>query len=87
MPAISKQKQLEDRFGKPITCVLQEAFSEHKTQSAVARALGVHQTTIWTWLDDLGLDVHVKLVPRAAKRDAGDGHTSPVGDGQLSFLG
>lgn len=82
--AQSKWSELEEKHGKSIEDLLQDAFARHKTQSAVARALGVNQSTVFGWLLKLDLDIEVRLVPRAAKRDGGEGHVSA---GQMSFLG
>jgi len=77
-------QQIEDRHGKPMLELLQEQFKQHKTQSAVARAIGVKQPTLWGWLLQLGVEPEssVQLVPR--KHGSGpDRQTVPPG--QLSF--
>lgn len=79
--AQSKWDQLERKHGKPIADVLAAAFSQYKTQSAVARELGVTQSTIWMWLLKLELDIDVQLVPR--KRVPAQESVAP---GQLSFV-
>ena len=81
-------EQVEEQHGKPMLELLQEQFRVHKTQSAVARAIGVKQPTLWGWLVQLQVEpeITVQLVPRD-KRDGGDGHTlGAAADGQLSFI-
>lgn len=82
-------EQVEQRHGKPMLELLEELFKQHKTQSAVARVIGVPQPTLWGWLVQLQVqpETTVRLVPRLPKRDGGDGHTTQIADGQLTFLG
>ena len=58
----SKMKQIEARKGIPIKEVLVESFSRNSTQSAVARELGVSQSTINLWLIRLRLRIKTILV-------------------------
>lgn len=62
MPPRSKIRALADKQGKPVEVVLRDAFKQHGTQSAVAAALGVSQSTISLWLLRLGLTQKTILI-------------------------
>ena len=51
----NKMEEVTKKHGKPIEEVLIEAFKEHGTQAAVARALGVSPATIERWILLCGL--------------------------------
>lgn len=60
-------RQLEElalQQSKSIREILQELFTEHRTQSAVAKKLGVSQSTLSYWLLKLNLEQRVVLVER-----------------------
>lgn len=56
-------KQIEEKEGKPITEILIELYNEHGTQTAVAAALGINQSTLNRWLLYLSLEQKTVLVP------------------------
>jgi transcriptional regulator with PAS, ATPase and Fis domain len=60
----NKMKLLEAQEGKPIKEILQEKYEQFGSQNKVADELGVHQSTLWTWLLKLGLEQKTVLVPR-----------------------
>lgn len=64
MPNRSKLKALEAKLKKPAATILSEAYNQHRTQTEVAKALGVGQATISTWLVQLDLQEKTILVPR-----------------------
>lgn len=64
MPARSKLKELETAKGKPMSEVLTELYSKCDGQTEVAKALGVSQSTVSTWLAILGLKEKTIVVPR-----------------------
>ena len=82
-------EEVEKKHGKPMLDLLEDLFQQHKTQSAVARVIGVKQPTLWGWMLQLGveMEVTVRLVPRSSNRPGGDSHTSAVAAGQLNLFG
>lgn len=58
----SKMRELERQKGISIRDILVESFSRNSTQTAVARELGVSQTTISLWLIRLRLRTKTVLV-------------------------
>jgi hypothetical protein len=65
MPAPSKYREIELRYGKPMKTILEEAFARLKTEKAVGDELGVGQPTINAWLIKLNLRKQVILVAEA----------------------
>jgi plasmid maintenance system antidote protein VapI len=63
-----KQKELIAQYGKSIPEILSEAFSEHKTQAAVAKALGVRQSTISYWLLKYNLTQETVIRPAQVRQ-------------------
>lgn len=63
-----KMKQVAAEKGKPIREVLQEMFAEYGSQSAVAKELGINQSTLSYWLLKLGLEQQTVLVDRRPTR-------------------
>lgn len=59
-----KINEIERREGKPIADILIAAYETHGSQTEVAKALGVGQSTISLWLIRLGLQEKTVLVPR-----------------------
>src|SRR5258708_17901044 len=66
MPARAKFQQIEQAEGKPIDRVLRELFARYGSQLAVARSLGVSQSTVSTWLLRFGL--HKKTLLTSQRR-------------------
>lgn len=64
MPA-SKIKEIEKRQGMSMSDILRTLYEQHDTQSDVAAALGVSQSTIFRWLQRLGLVEKTILVPKS----------------------
>jgi transposase-like protein len=64
MPVPSKFDEIEAREKRPMRDLLPELFTELGSQRAVARRLGVNQSTLYTWLLKLGLEQKTILVPR-----------------------
>jgi DNA invertase Pin-like site-specific DNA recombinase len=58
----SKMRVIERQKGIPLKDILVESFARNGSQSAVARELGVTQTTISWWLNRLHLRQKVILV-------------------------
>lgn len=54
MVAPNKMRQIEIKYGRPIEEVLEQLYAQHRTQTAVAQALGISQGTLNTWLLKLG---------------------------------
>jgi len=63
---ISKIALLEQEKGQSIESILQDAFAIYGTQSEVAKALGVTQSTISLWLVKLGYEVKSTIVKKSA---------------------
>lgn len=59
-----KFEMLEESRGKDMREILAEAYQQHKTQSGVARSLGISQGTLSYWLLKLNLEQRVVLVER-----------------------
>lgn len=59
--AVRKRKIIEAEYGKPLPQILIELYKEHGSQTKVAQALGVNQSTVSDWLIRCGL-VEVKRV-------------------------
>lgn len=64
MPTPSKMRRIEAQEQRPIELILKELYIKHGSQTQVARALGVSQSTISTWLRVLGFQEWATLVPR-----------------------
>jgi hypothetical protein len=63
-------KDLADKEGVSVTALLQQLFEEHGSQAKVAKAIGVHPTTISIWLARCGLEPRTSLVKvRETNRD------------------
>lgn len=89
---VKKYPEIERRLGRPLPEVLKAQFEKHgherRAQQVIADELGISQSRLSQLIRECGLVPKTILIDeRGAKRDAGDGHTSPVEDGQLSFLG
>jgi hypothetical protein len=61
-------REVEQREGRPIADVLRDLYALHGTQSAVADALGIDQSTLSLWLLRLGLEQRTVLVRREVER-------------------
>jgi len=59
---MNKTERIERERGKPLKQVLVEEFSEHRTLSGLARALGVNQSTVSYWLLKYNLMIETRLV-------------------------
>lgn len=70
--AQSKMQQLEEDWGLPIELILAESFEVHGSQTAVAEALGVSQSTISTWMAKKRLTIKPVLVVNE--------HPNPTGE-------
>ena len=57
--------EIEVKEGKPITAVLDERYEAHRTQSKVAKSLGISQSTLSIWLVKLGLEQKTILVRKS----------------------
>jgi len=55
---------IAEQRGQSVEQLLQEMFKEFGSQTAVAHALGVDQSTISLWLMRAGLRTKTVLVPR-----------------------
>jgi hypothetical protein len=55
-------KELADKEGVTVTTLLRKLFKEHGSQAKVAKAIGVHPTTISIWLARCGLETRTVLV-------------------------
>lgn len=62
MAARSKLKEIEVRQGMNMADILRLLYEQYDTQSSVADALGVSQSTISLWLRRLGLAEKTTLV-------------------------
>ena len=69
MPAKSKLKAIEEKYEKPAVSILQEFYGLYGNQTAVAKALGVSQGAVSTWLAILGLKEKTILVYRDKETD------------------
>jgi transposase-like protein len=59
-----KMEQIAEEKGKPIRQILQEEFEKHGSQVAVAKELGINQSTLSYWLLKLNLEQRSVLVER-----------------------
>jgi DNA-binding MarR family transcriptional regulator len=64
MPAKSKLEEIESREGRPMAAILADLYREYGKQKEVARALGVSQPTVSSWLTRLSLQETTILIPR-----------------------
>lgn len=62
MKTEGKYQEIERKYGQPMQAVLTALFAEHGSQRAVARVLGVNQSTLYTWLLKLRLTQKTVLV-------------------------
>jgi plasmid maintenance system antidote protein VapI len=65
MAAPNKLKEIARERGKSQVAVLAEEFEKHGTQTGVAKALGVSQSTVKYWLMSHGLTEKTVLVLRS----------------------
>ncbi|MBI5671270.1 MAG: hypothetical protein HZC41_25010 [Chloroflexi bacterium] len=63
MAAQSKYQQIEKEYGRSMAEILTDKFAQYGSQRSVAKALGVDQATVYTWLLKLGLKQKTILVP------------------------
>jgi len=63
MAGVSKYKQIERKYGKPMREILIDLFARLRSQRAVANELDVDQATVYTWLLKLQLEQRTSLVP------------------------
>lgn len=52
-----KQRQIEEKYGRPIADVLTEAYNTHGTDGATASALGLTRNTFRLWMASFGVKV------------------------------
>lgn len=62
-------RSIEARFGKPLEVLLPEMLESYRTQREVAKAFGVHESTINYWLLRLGLRKETQMVRVAAEQE------------------
>ena len=55
IPKTTAMAEKETELGKDLRVVIPELFEVHYTQSAVAEALGIDQSTLSRWCDALGI--------------------------------
>lgn len=57
-----KMKEAEQHYGKPIEEILPDLFDKYGTQQAVAREIGISQSTLSYWITKLRLKQKTILI-------------------------
>lgn len=68
MAKLSKLKEMEQSQGKSIREILTELYMEYGSQTKVAKALGISQSTLSVWLLKSGLQEQTIIVERHEAR-------------------
>jgi transcriptional regulator with PAS, ATPase and Fis domain len=55
-------REIEERYGRPIEQVLTEVFNRHGSYEEAAAELGIDHTTLWRWMDGLGICVRATAI-------------------------
>jgi len=60
----SKEREIEQRFGKPMEELLPDLYNEAATITEMAKVLGVRTSLLWYWFMKYGFTIERKLVKR-----------------------
>jgi len=60
----SKERELEQKFGKPMEQLLPELYNEASGLTEMAKVLGVRTSVLWYWFMKYGFSIERKLVKR-----------------------
>jgi len=60
----NKEKQIEERFGKPMEQLLPDLYNQASSITEMARVLGVRTSQLWYWFMKYGFTIQRKLVKR-----------------------
>lgn len=70
MAGRSKLHEIQQQHGKPIQQIISDLYEKLGNQTAVARELGISQSTLSVWLVKLGMEEKTVVIEKEAAQAA-----------------